>query len=100
MNLALDFVAVRIDDAHTVATNLRKVALLEINETLRDRQQRRHAACDEVLAVTEANDQRACNAADNDSIRVFGVDDQQCVGTLKPFHGLADSLDQIQPCFR
>src|SRR5690606_35317940 len=51
-------VAFCIEYANGLAADLGDVALLEIDEALRDRQQRGHAARDEVLADTEADHER------------------------------------------
>ena len=50
VHLARDGLALRVEDPHGVARDLGDVALLEIHESLRDGQQRGHAARDEVLA--------------------------------------------------
>ena len=69
--------AVRTEDVHLAARDLRDVALLEIDEALCHRQQRGHSACDEVLPDAEPDDQRARDAADDKSLRILRIDDQQ-----------------------
>ena len=52
VHLALDRVAVDGKNVDAVAGNLGDVALFEIDELLRDRQQRGHAGRDEVFAYS------------------------------------------------
>ena len=96
MNFALDFVAAAVDDANPVATNLGEVTLLKIDEPLGHGQQRRHTAGNVVGIVTEANDQRAGNAADDDAIGIFGIDNEQRKRALELFYRLAHGLDEIE----
>ena len=77
VHLSLDRLAVRAEDIHLAAGDLGDIALFEIDEALRDREQRGYAACDEVLTNSEADDQRARDPAHDKSIGILCVDDEQ-----------------------
>ena len=80
---------------HGVARDLGDVALLEINEALRDRQQRRHAARDEVLADAEADHERARDARHDDALGILGVEHEQRVRADEALHRQAQRFEQI-----
>ena len=96
VNFALHGLAVGAEDIDAVARDLRDVALFEINKALRHRQQRRHAARDEVLADAEADDERARDAADHETLRVLRIDDQQRKRTGKPGNRFLHRLRQTE----
>jgi hypothetical protein len=95
VNLALNGLAVRAEDVYLGAGDLRDVALLEVDETLRHRQQCRHAARDKIFADAETDDQRARNAAYDDALRVLRINDQQRKRAPEAGNRLLDRLDQI-----
>ena len=97
VNFTLNLVAVDVEDTHGVTTHFREIALFEIDESLRDRQQCRNAAGDEVLPDAKPDDQRTGNAANDDTVRIFGIDNQQRIRTFELLDRLANGRnDQIE----
>ena len=100
MDFATGFVAFGIDDAYAVASNLGQVALLQVNKLLCHRQKRGHTTGDEILAVTDTDDERTCDTTYYNPVRIFSVDDQQRIGTFKSLHCFANSFDEIHALFQ
>ena len=72
---ALDLVAARIVDRERLAAHVGDVALVEIDDALRDRQQRRGVGGEEVIVLAQADDQRAAGARADDAARLARRDD-------------------------
>jgi hypothetical protein len=95
VHLALNGLAVRVEDVYLAAGDLRDVALFEVDEALRHRQQRRHAARDEVFTDAETDDQRARNSAHDDAVGVLRVDDQQGKSAAETSNRFRHRFDQV-----
>ena len=90
-----DRLALRVEDVDAVARDLREIALLEIDETLRHGQERGHAARDEVLADAETDHERARDPRDDDALGVFRVEHEEGVGADEAAHGQPHGLDEV-----
>ena len=95
VHLALDRVAVLVQDAVAVAADLADVAFLEEDEAARHRQQRRHVGGDEVLAVAQADDDRAALARKDDALGVLLRDHGERIRAFELGDGRADRLEQV-----
>ena len=93
MNFAVNGIAVHVHYTNAVAPNLGQVTLLEIYESLRNGQECRHAAGDEVLSIAKPDNEWARNSTYNDTARIVGIDNQQCIGSFKPLNGLTHGVD-------
>jgi hypothetical protein len=100
VNLSRCFITVAIDDSNAIAAYFGEISLFEIDESICDRQQCRYAAGDIVLPIPQPDHERARDTADNDAIRIFGIDDKQRKRTLEQLDRLADSLDEIEALFQ
>ena len=95
MHFAGHGLAVCVNDADTVAAYFCEVALLKIDEALRNRQQRRHAAGDKVFTVAQTDDEWTRNPTYDNAVRVFRVHNEQRISTFKTFNRFANRRDKV-----
>ena len=95
VHLALDRIAVLVQDAVAVAADLADVAFLEEDEPARHRQQRSHVGGDEVLTITEADDDRAALARKDEALGFLLRYHGQRIRTFELGNGRADRLEQV-----
>src|SRR5690606_31392197 len=82
-------------DPNRLAADLRDIALLKVDQPLRHRQQRGHAARDKVFADAEADDQRARDARHYDTIGIERVEYEQRVRANEAARREPYGLEQV-----
>ena len=95
VHLPIHGLTVRTEDIYFAAGNLGYIALLQVNEALRDRQQSRHTARNKVLADAETYHQRTCNAADHYAVRILRINHQQRKGAGKTGNRFLHGFDKV-----
>src|SRR5438128_6872047 len=69
--------------------------IVQVNDALAEAEQRRGIAGEVMLAVADADDQRAAEASADEQVGVARTDDRQAVGPLHHAEHMMDGLDQI-----
>ena len=80
---ALHRLAVRVVDRIGLEAHVGDVAFVEIDDASRDRQERRRIGSEEVIAVADADDQRAPGPRADDAARLARRDHGDRVGAVK-----------------
>ncbi len=94
MHRAAYRLAARVADAHAVEGELGAVAVLEVDDALRDLDERRGVGGREVLAVAEAEEQRRAVASHHQPRAIGLVDDRDRVGADEPGDARAHGVEK------
>ncbi|KAG1531044.1 hypothetical protein G6F50_016931 [Rhizopus delemar] len=95
MHVALDRLVMLVEDAHPVAADLGRVTLFQENHLAGGRDHRRDIGGNEVLAFTQADQQRAAHARADEALRLGTADHGQCVGTGQFLHRVLQRQQQV-----
>jgi hypothetical protein len=95
VDLAVHGRAVVVEDPEAFAAHFRHVAFLENGELVRHGQQRGDVRGDEVLAVADADDDRAALARQDDAFRIVLRDHCQRIGAFELRHRGTHRLEQV-----
>ncbi|KAG1488287.1 hypothetical protein G6F52_013976 [Rhizopus delemar] len=95
MHVALDRLVMLVEDAHPGAADLGRVTLFQENHLAGGRDHRRDIGGNEVLAFTQADQQRAAHARADEALRLGTADHGQCVGTGQFLHRVLQRQQQV-----
>ncbi len=95
MHVALDRPVVLVEDAHAIATDLGGIALFQENDLAGGRDHRRDVGGNEVLALAQADQQRAAHARADEALRLGAADHGQRVGAGQFLHRVLQRHQQV-----
>ncbi|CAB5028393.1 unannotated protein [freshwater metagenome] len=96
---AMGLVALDVENANAVVADLGYIAFLQEHEAARDGEQGRDVGGDEILVFTDADDDRAAHAGEDDAIRIGLIDHGECIRAFKLGHRGAHGLEHIAQLF-
>ena len=96
VHVTLHLRVLRIEHAHAVAGDFGGVAFFEEDDFARCADDRGHVGGDEVLALAEADQQRAAHARGHHGRRIAPVDHRQRVRAVQFLHRLLQRTQQVQ----
>ena len=84
-----------VEAAHAIATDLGGIALFQENDLAGGRDHRRDVGSNEVLALAQADQQRAAHPRADEAFRLGAADHGQCVGTGQLLHRMLQRHQQV-----